>query len=187
MNPFINYLKQLGSFDDRTQTLIQTAMKKQVCKKKTILQQAGTVCKQFHFIEKGIARVYYLKDGKDVTAWFGFENMIVSCVDSLFSGEPTWYYIQLLEDSILHTIQYDVIERSFLAYPQLERLGRLLVTENYILLDRRMKLMIFQSAEERYKSLLAQNPEVLHRISLSYIASYLNVTQETLSRIRSKY
>jgi CRP-like cAMP-binding protein len=187
MNPFIHSLHQIVTLDDRTERFVESVLITRKYKRKTILQRAGTVCKQFHFIEKGVARVYYYKDDKDVTAWFGFEKMIVSCIDSLFSGHPTIYNIELLEDSILHSVPYDKIEKSFEEYPVLERAGRLLVTQNYLLLDERMKMMVFHTAEERYNKLLQQEPKALQRISLNYIASYLNVTQETLSRIRSGY
>lgn len=187
MNLFLNYLQGLTVLDERTNRLVETAIKRRKLKKRTTLQNAGSVCRQFHFIEKGMARVYYYKDEKDVTAWLAFEGMIVSCIDSLFTGELTSYYIELLEDSVIHTVQYDIIERSFLDYPLLERLGRLLITQNYLLLDQRMKLIVFHSAEERYQLLLQQEPKAFQRIPLNYIASYLNVTQETLSRIRAKF
>jgi hypothetical protein len=79
-----------------------------------------------------------------------------------------------------------LIEKSFVQYPLLERLGRLMVTENYLLLDQRMKMLVFHSAEERYNNLLRDEPLALQKIPLNFLASYLNVTQETLSRIRSK-
>ncbi|TDB58539.1 Crp/Fnr family transcriptional regulator [Arundinibacter roseus] len=187
MSVFLEFLNQLVPLDERTSILVQSAVSKRLIKKKTILQREGSVCRKFYFIEKGCARVYYHKDDKEITGWFGLEGMIVSCIDSLFTADKTIYNIELLEDSVLHTVQYDIIEQSFLDYPLLERLGRLLVTQNYLLLDQRMKMIIFHSAEERYQLLLRQEPRALQRIPLSYIASYLNVTQETLSRIRAKY
>lgn len=183
---FFTYLNSLVTLDERTNALVQSAVSRREVKRKTVLQQGGTVCRQFHFVEKGILRVYYYKEGKDVTAWFAFEGMVASCIDSLFSGETTLYYIETLEDAVIHTVQYDTIERSFADYPQLERLGRLMVTQNYLLLDQRMKLIIFHTAEERYKMLLEQEPKALQKIPLHHIASYLNVTQETLSRIRAR-
>lgn len=183
---FLEYLNKLAPLDSRTKALVESAVTVSKVKKKDILQGAGTVCRKFHFVETGILRVYYYKDGRDVTAWFAFKGMTASCIDSLFSGEQTLYYIEVVENAIIHTVQYDVIERSFIEYPLLERLGRLMVTENYLLLDQRMKLIVFHSAEERYKILLRDEPLALQKIPLNYIASYLNVTQETLSRIRSK-
>jgi len=187
MSPFMNFLDHLTPLDERTKNLVERSVRKRKAKKRELLQQAGTVCKQFHFIEKGVARVYYYKDDKEVTAWFAFEGMIVSCIDSLFTGNLTNYYIEMLEDSVLYTVQYDIIEKSFLDYPMLERLGRILITDNYLLLDQRVRLIVSHTAEERYNLLLQQAPQALQRIPLNYIASYLNISQETLSRIRGKY
>jgi len=112
--------------------------------------------------------------------------MTASCIDSLFTGGETSYYIDVVEDARIHTVSYDIIERSFAEYPLLERLGRLMVTENYLLLDQRMKMIVFHSAEEPYNKLLRDEPLALQKIPLAYIASYLNVAQETLSRVRGK-
>ncbi|NIJ52219.1 Crp/Fnr family transcriptional regulator [Dyadobacter arcticus] len=186
MSLFLDYLDTLAPLDQRTKALVESAVKVSVVKKKEFLHKAGTVCRKFHFVESGILRVYYYKDGKEVTAWFAFEGMTASCIDSLFTGAETSYYIDVVEDAKIHTVHYDIIERSFVDYPLLERLGRLMVTENYLLLDQRMKMMVFHSAEERYKNLLGDEPLALQKIPLNYLASYLNVTQETLSRIRGK-
>lgn len=186
MSLFLDYLNTLAPLDQRTKVLVESAVTVSVVKRKDLLHSAGTVCRRFHFVESGILRVYYYKDGKEVTAWFAFKGMTASCIDSLFSGAETSYYIDVLEDAKIHSIHYDIIERSFAQYPLLERLGRLMVTENYLLLDQRMKMLVFHSAEERYNNLLRDEPLALQKIPLSLLASYLNVTQETLSRIRSK-
>jgi len=183
---FLEYLNELAPLDDRTKQLVKSALTISKVKRKEMLQVAGKICRKFHFVESGILRVFYYKDGKDVTAWFAFKGMTASCIDSLFTGAETLYYIEVVEDATVHTVQYDIIERSFVDYPLLERLGRLMITENYLLLDQRMKLIVFHSAEERYNLLLRDEPLALQKIPLSYIASYLNVTQETLSRIRAK-
>lgn len=183
---FLDYLNNLVSLDQRTKSLVESAVTVSVVKKKFLLQSAGTVCRRFHFVERGILRVYYYKDGKEITAWFAFKGMTASCIDSLFTNSETSYYIDVIEDAKIHSVQYDIIERSFADYPILERLGRLMVTENYLLLDQRMKMMVFHSAEERYNNLLRDEPLTLQKIPLNYLASYLNVTQETLSRLRGK-
>lgn len=186
MSLFLDYLDNLTSLDNRTKALVESAVSVSFVKKKELLHSAGTVCHRFHFVESGVLRVYYYKDGKEITAWFAFKGMTASCIDSLFTRAETSYYIDVIEDAKIHTIHYDIIERSFADYPLLERLGRLMVTENYLLLDQRMKMMVFHSAEERYNNLLRDEPLALQKIPLSYLASYLNVTLETLSRIRGK-
>lgn len=182
----MQYLNTLAPLDERTRAVVKLAVTVADVKRKDILHAAGSVCRKFHFVESGILRVFYYKDEKEVTAWFAFKGMTASCIDSLFTGAETSYYIDVVEDATIHTIHYDIIERSFADYPLLERLGRLMVTENYLLLDQRMRMIVFHSAEERYNNLLRAEPLALQKIPLNYLASYLNVTQETLSRIRRK-
>lgn len=147
----------------------------------------GSVCHEFHFIEKGLVRVFYYKDGKEITAWLAAENQLVSAIDSLFTGLPSSYNIEVIEDAVIWSLQFNMIEPVFESFPMVERLGRLLITQNYLLLDERMKLFAFCSAEERYARLLRQIPEVARRVKLGHIASYLGISIEHLSRIRASY
>ncbi|WP_159471011.1 Crp/Fnr family transcriptional regulator [Dyadobacter sp. 3J3] len=110
----------------------------------------------------------------------------MSAIDSLFTGKPSQYNIEILEDSVVWSLQYHKIEPVFKKCPGVERLGRLLITNNYLLLDERMKLFAFCTAEERYERLLMQIPDILKKVKLGQIASYLGISQEHLSRIRAR-
>ncbi|AKD53537.1 hypothetical protein SD10_00100 [Spirosoma radiotolerans] len=92
--------------------------------RKALIQTAGAVCHEFHFIVRGAARVFYYKGGEEVTAWFGFETDMVSAIDSLFTGQPTLYNVELLEDSLVYSVQYHLLESVFAQFPSVERLGR---------------------------------------------------------------
>lgn len=186
MNYFTRYLQLLAPFDSETAEAINRILTVHELRKGHLLLKNGEICKYCYLIEKGIARVYYLKDGREVTAWFSAENGIVSAIDSLFTGVPSEYNIEILEDATVWALQYDQLEPIFEQYPVVERLARLLVTHNYLLLDERMKLFAFCTAEERYSRLLEQMPDIFKRVNLRYIASYLGITQEHLSRIRNK-
>ena len=95
--------------------------------------------------------------------------------------------IEVLEDAKVWSLQYRKLEPVFEKHHEVERLGRLLVTHNYLLLDERMKLFAFCTAEERYERLLIQIPDILQRVKLGHVASYLGISQEHLSRIRAGY
>ena len=187
MNAFINFLSTITLLPAEVQQAINdiTILRKK--KKGDLLLRNGEICREFHFLAKGFARVYYLKDGKDITAWFTGEGGIVSAIDSLFTQKPSIYHIEILEDSEVYSLQFDKLEPVFEKHPVVERLGRLLVTSHYLLLDERMKLFVFCTAEERYSKLLQQFPDILEKLKLGYIASYLGITQEHLSRIRNLY
>ncbi|SEI80811.1 cAMP-binding domain of CRP or a regulatory subunit of cAMP-dependent protein kinases [Dyadobacter koreensis] len=186
MNYFIDYLNQIVPLPEKSASAINEITVRRKLSLHTSLLRNGDVCREFHFIEKGIARVFYYKDGKEVTAWFAAENQIVSAIDSLFTGQPSLYNIEILEDSTVWSLQYNKIEPVFQGHPIVERLGRLLITKNYLLLDERMKLFAFCTAEERYERLLLQIPDILQRVKLGQIASYLGISQEHLSRIRGR-
>lgn len=185
MNPFIEHLSKLVQLSEKTQSAIKDITRVRKVAKGTLLLSNGQICTEFHFIASGLARVFYYKDGKDITAWFASENDIASAIDSLFTGTPSIYNIEIIEDSHVFSLQYDMIEPVFEAHPIVERLGRLMITHNYLLLDERMKMFAFCSAEERYELLIKQLPNIMNRVKLRHIASYLGITQEHLSRIRT--
>lgn len=187
MNPFLAYLKTKDCLlSSEAWEELARVTKRLTLPRKTILHRGGDVCPYFYFIEEGLSRVFYYKDGTETTAWFGFPGQIVSAIDSFFTGRPSEYWIELLESTTLCALHRDDIEALFQRFPEVERLGRLLVIENYLLLDEHMKLFVFHTAEERYELLLKQFSEATRRIPLGMIASYIGVSQETLSRIRKK-
>ncbi|WP_342085269.1 Crp/Fnr family transcriptional regulator [Dyadobacter sp. OTU695] len=187
MNEFINYLNSIVELPHNAQEAINKITIHREVPKNTILLSHGEICNEFHFLATGLVRVFYYKDGKEVTAWFASQGGIASAIDSLFSGLPSIYNIQTLESSEIFSLQYGKLEPVFRDFPIVERLGRLMVTYNYLLLDERMKLFAFCTAEERYERLIQQFPDIFQRTKLGHVASYLGITQEHLSRIRAAY
>jgi CRP-like cAMP-binding protein len=100
--------------------------------------------------------------------------------------KPSIENIQLIEDCTLWAIQYDNLQKLYNQYAEIERLGRIMHERYYVMLEERFVSNHFKEARERYENLVAHSPHILQRIPLGYIASYLGITQETLSRIRSK-
>jgi CRP-like cAMP-binding protein len=153
-------------------------------KKNTDLQPIGHTCKTIYFINKGVARIYYFKDGNDVTESFAFENNIIARVESLFTGKPSRKAIQILEDAEIVAIDSTKLFKLYDEFPEIERLFRLIFEAAYVGTVDRIEGIQFHSAEERYNALMKEAPDVLKRIPLKYIASYLGITQVSLSRIR---
>jgi CRP-like cAMP-binding protein len=152
--------------------------------RKTDLQPFGHTCKTIYFIDKGLARIYYYKDGIDITESFAFEGDIIARVESLFSGKPSRKAIQVLEDTELVAINAVELFKLYDDFPGIERLFRKIFEAGYIETVNRMETIQFHSAEERYLALLNEAPNVLMRVPLKYVASYLGITQVSLSRIR---
>jgi CRP-like cAMP-binding protein len=156
-------------------------------KKNLDLQPIGHSCKTIYFIKKGLARIYYFKNDMDITEGFYFENSIIARVESLFTGKPSRKAIQVLEDAIVVGIHASSLFKLYDQHHDIERLFRKIFEAAYVDTVNRVEGMQFHSAEEKYKALLNEAPDVLKRVPLKYVASYLGITQVSLSRIRGMY
>ncbi len=151
-----------------------------------ILQPAGRTCRTVYFINKGIARIFYLKDGTDITESFAFEDQVIARVESLFTGRASMKSIQVLSESEIVAIRADGLSVLYDRFPETERLFRRVFEALHVDLVNRIERIQFNSAEERYRVLLSESPELIRRLPLKHIASYLGITQVSLSRIRSR-
>jgi CRP-like cAMP-binding protein len=140
-----------------------------------------------YFLEKGALRGFYNLDGKEITHWFGFENDFVTSFHSFITGAPAVENIQLLEGCSLWAIAKETLTALFNTHHDIERLVRIAYEKYYIRLEERFVNAQFKSATERYEELVQQSPHIIERVPLGFIASYLGISQETLSRIRSRF
>lgn len=154
-------------------------------KKGEIVVREGQFSKKAYLIVKGCSRAYYLKDGKDISDWFTFENEIMASIISFFSEEPSPHYVEFIEDSIVLEFSKDTVDSLSSKYHDFERFISKVVTQTMLGLCERLHTIQFAKADERYKHLLSIYPNITNRIPLTHIASYLGITLETLSRIRN--
>lgn len=136
-------------------------------------------------MKKGLARIYYFKKATDITESFSFENNIVVRYESLFTGRPSKKAIQVLEDSELIAIRSTELFGLFDKHPDIERLFRKIFEAALVEQVNRIESIQFHTAEERYNSLIKEAPDVIKRVPLKHIASYLGITPVSLSRIRA--
>ncbi len=153
-------------------------------KKGMVLVREGQFSSKTYYIVNGCARAYYLKDGKDISEWFAFENKFISSIVSFFTGKASPHYIELLEDSVLLELSRDEIEKLSDKYHDFERLIRVVLTHTLLDQQERISSIQFYSAEQKYENILSIHPNITQRVPLTHIASYLGITLETLSRIR---
>lgn len=168
---------------------VALAALKEICKqvefaKGKNVQEIGHTCKTIYFVMSGVVRIYYYKEATDITESFEFENAFVARAESLFTGKPSRKAIQAIEDTTLIAIDSNKLFKLFDTHSDLERLFRKIIETSYVNTVNRIESLQFNTAEERYKALLKDAPDVLKRIPLKYIASYLGITQVSLSRIR---
>ena len=158
---------------------------KEYAQKNQVLIKEGQVCHKLYFVEQGMGRSYYLKeDGKEVTQWFFGAGNFMSSADSFFNQSPSFYYLEILEDSTLYSITYEKMDLLLAKYHNMEKFIRLLSIEMFTKIVHKLNAIQFQTARERYDYMISEFPDISHRVPLGHIASYLGMTQETLSRIR---
>jgi CRP-like cAMP-binding protein len=143
------------------------------------------VCKHIYYVNKGLVRIFYFKNGKEITEWFADEKQFFFSIISYFEQHGSRLIIETLEDSeiiFLSKEGQDQLRRSNL---EISNLIIHFYTLSLILSQKRMESLQFESAARRYKNLLQNQPRIVNKAPLQHIASFLGITQETLSRIRS--
>lgn len=186
MNPLVNNLKKYGNLTAEIELQLNKKIKVLVKKKGEFLLKEGQIVSSLFVIEKGLVRSFYNTDQREVNVWFGFENGIVSSVMPLFFNQPSIENIQFLEDTTLYYISSYDLEKFYKSTHEMNTIGRKMAEEYCKILKERSFILQTNSAEQRYQWLLENQPDALQRISLGHIASYLGISQETLSRIRKK-
>ena len=187
MQTLLAHIKNYSPLSTQAQNALQDCFEKISLPKNGYLLSEGKICRHLYFLEKGALRGFYNLDGKEITHWFGFEKDFVTSFHSFTTQEPAVENIQLLEGSILWAISKETLTALFNEYHEIERLMRIAYEKYYIRLEERFVNAQFKAASERYQNLLQQTPHILERVPLGYIASYLGISQETLSRIRNKF
>ncbi len=147
--------------------------------------QEGEICRNISYIERGLIRQFYFKNGKEVTEHLGVDRSIFMCIESLFKEEPTRLQVEALEPTLVYALPKARLEAAAMRNVNIQMLYRKILEESLIQSQIHADLVRFESAPNRYKRLCDLNPQVVLRAPLTYIANYLQMTPETLSRIRS--
>jgi CRP-like cAMP-binding protein len=190
LSPIEQLLKHINAYQllsTEAQQALQECLQEEVLSKNQFLVTAGKLCRHLYFLQQGALRGFYNAEGKAITHWFAFENDFVTSFHSFITQEPAVENIQLLEGSILWSISKDNLSHLMKQYHEIETLVRTAYEKYYIRLEERFVNAQFKTATERYQELLQQRPHIIERVPLGYIASYLGISQETLSRIRNRF
>ncbi|WP_207799077.1 Crp/Fnr family transcriptional regulator [Taibaiella soli] len=154
--------------------------------KGTILFYEGKTASDIYLIAQGIARAFCYKEDKELTFWFGKEGDFVLSYNSYIYDKPGYESIELLEDSVLYTIGHEELHALYQQNSEIANWGRKLAEQELVRTEERFISQLLQTATDKYNALLEHSPELLQRVPLGHIASFLGVTQVTLSRIRKK-
>jgi CRP-like cAMP-binding protein len=158
---------------------------KKVNKGKFLLKP-GEYCKDYYFIHKGILRSYIKYGEKEITIWINPEGEITTSIRSIAGGRISDEYIQVIENAELIVIPFDAMRELYDTFPEMNKVGRMLLEEYYAASEERVYIARLPNAYARYQHFINSRPELLNRIPLKYVASYLGITLETLSRLRAK-
>ena len=179
------YFKKKANLTEDTVKIFQTAFVREEYPKGQFLFKQDEMCRYIYFIEQGFARIYYVSEsGREITAWFFPENTFVTAIDSYYYNEPSSANCELTENAIVYSISYVDFEHLLNNHNEFGKFGFHVIHDLARQMTEFINNMKFQTAEDRYKALVTKNPTIFQRVSLGHIASYLGITQPTLSRIR---
>lgn len=169
---------------DSVDLLVQL-LQKRVLQKDELLLEQGKVSKYMYIVEKGILRQFYYKDGRCITEHFSCQGDIASCIESLFLQEPTNINIEAIEDTVVYLLDYEQLKKLTLEHPGLCKLLQAILEYKLVVSQRKADSWRFETANERYQRFCKEYPTAAKRAPIAYIASYLLMAPETLSRVRA--
>ena len=150
-----------------------------------MILKEGEVCENIYYIEHGLVRQFYFKNGKQITEHLGEERTIFMCIESLFREEATKLQVEAIEPTTVYALPKQRLEQVALHNVNIQILYRKILEESLIISQVHADLVRFETAQDRYKKMCKLSPQVILRAPLVYIASYLQMTPETLSRVRA--
>ena len=184
MADFFDSILAFGPLSVEARNALRSILVRKEAQKGEVLVKEGSVCNYLYFVESGLTRTYYYKEDRYVTDWISMEGMFACSIMSFISRQPDRRGIETLEESVLYGLPYYETEQLCARHHDVERLMRRLVSHGLIQVQQRFDDLHFSTAFERYRKLIERTPGLLQRVPLGMLASYLGMSQETLSRIR---
>lgn len=186
METLILYLNSIHPLSPHLVDRLRNDLKTKEVDRKDYLLRAGHVCRNVYFIQQGLLRCFYHQADHEICSWFMKEGDVIISVESFFLQTKSYESIQALEDCVLSYIDYRDVQALYRDFPEFNYVGRVLTEKYYCLSEQRLYSMRMQRSQERYNFLLEHHPELVLRVPSKYIASYLGMSEETLSRSRSR-
>lgn len=182
LNHFSNYIKLSPELKEE----ICKKVKLHTFKKGELIHDAKHICVESYFIQKGILRTYYIKDGKEVSEYFSSEGEWTNSPRSFMQRKLDLYYIDAIEETKVFCLHVEDLVSLFNNFPEMDRYARLSMGTLVGQLLERITSIRFTTAKEKYDHFCSTYHDIYHRIPLNMIASYLGISPETLSRIRAE-
>jgi CRP-like cAMP-binding protein len=184
--PLVDFINKLYPLSDEIMEFMSSRTTFKKVSKGKFLLKPGEYCKDYYYIHKGILRSYIKYGEKEITIWINPEGEITTSIRSIAGSRMSDEYIQVIENSELVIIPFEAMRELYDTFPEMNRVGRKLLEEYYAASEERVYIARLPNAQARYQHFINSRPELLNRIPLKYVASYLGITLETLSRLRAK-
>ena len=168
-------IKSISPLPDSSMLRLAGQLEEIHCPKGTCILKAGNVERSVFFVRKGIVRAFIEHGGREITFWFGLEGAAVVSLKSYVNGQPGYETVECLEDTSLYVLRRDALEKLFLEDINIANWGRKFAEIEFLSTEEKFIPMLFTTASERYRDLLKNRPELLQRVSLECLASYLGV------------
>lgn len=187
MHPLAKHIQNtFPELSHPTLQVLETVFQERHFRKGERLLNQGTICRDMYFITEGITRSYSIKGDQDITTWFSFPNQFITSFTSFIAQEASYESIEMLTDGVLFRIGRDTLAQIQASSGEISRIVQYFIQQYAIQLEKRLFLIQTHSAAEKYQAILDQEPHLVRDIPNKYLASYLGITRETLSRIRSR-
>jgi len=189
MQQIREYIERVTEVDDSDWSLFISMLLKEKFKRKSIIIQQGEIENKLYFIEKGIVRLVIPNEDnfeKEITFGFSFENEFVSAYDSFLTQSPTNYTLETLSETIAWSISYTDLQEIYKKTNIGNAIGRFYAERLFLIKSKREQSLLSETADQRYLKLFTERPNIIKEIPLKYIASYIGVTPQALSRIRKR-
>jgi CRP-like cAMP-binding protein len=186
MNQIRSYFENLVPLTDIDWEIFSAKLTRCEFPKNTLLLKAGIIENHLSFIEKGIIRFYIPKEENDLTFGFAFDNNFVCAYDSFLTQSPSTCYVETISETILWRINYIDLQDIYKETEFGNTIGRLASEELFLKKSKRELSLLSESAEKRYLNLFTEQLHLIKLIPLKYLASYIGITPQALSRIRKR-
>ena len=155
-------------------------------RRRQLLLDAGSVCENIYYVDRGLLRQFYNKNGRELTEHIGSEGSIIMCIESLFRHVPSHLTIEALEPSTVYAIPFTSFMQLCESNFSFCKILLSILEESLIVSQHKADTLRYETAQERYRRTLHDLPDLVRRAPLHILASYLQMTPETLSRVRSQ-
>lgn len=179
-----HFINQFVDFEQKELDAMLNVVKFVELKKNDVFIREGEIANRIAFTNKGYLRVYYNHDGEEITRDITPLHSFATALPSFVSEKPSFEIISAITDCELIIIKKTDLEKLYSTFPKWERLGRRIIEEMFVESQRRIYSFITETAETRYNRLLRQYPDMIRQVPLKYIADFLGIKLQSLSRLR---